>query len=82
MITAAAITVVVFPAFVVSPEVFLKRFGIGLAAAIVLDATVVRMVLVPTVMQLPDSRNWRCPDWLRRVLPEIEAERGPQAAEG
>jgi RND superfamily putative drug exporter len=78
---AAAIMVVVFLAFVASPEVFLKLFGIGLAAAIFLDATVVRMVLVPAVMQLLGSRNWWCPDWLRRVLPEIEVDRGPQVAE-
>ena len=53
MITAAAaIMVVVFLAFVASPEVFLKLFGIGLATAIFLDATIVRMVLVPAVMQL------------------------------
>ena len=62
MITAAAaIMVVVFLAFVASPEVFLKLFGIGLAAAIFLDATVVRMVLVPAVMQLLDHRNWWIP---------------------
>jgi RND superfamily putative drug exporter len=79
---AAAIMVVVFLAFVASPEVFLKLFGIGLAAAIFLDATVVRMVLVPAVMQLLGNRNWWCPDWLRRVLPEIEVESGPQVAEG
>ena len=79
---AAAIMVVVFLAFVASPEVFLKLFGIGLAAAIFLDATVVRMVLVPAVMQLLGARNWWCPDWLRRVLPEIEVESGPQVAEG
>jgi putative drug exporter of the RND superfamily len=79
---AAAIMIVVFLAFVASPEVFLKLFGIGLAAAIFLDATVVRMVLVPAVMQLLGSRNWWCPDWLRRALPEIEVDRGPQVAEG
>jgi len=79
---AAAIMVVVFLAFVASPEVFLKLFGIGLAAAIFLDATVVRMVLVPAVMQLLGSRNWWCPDWLKRMLPEIEVESGPQVAEG
>jgi RND superfamily putative drug exporter len=80
---AAAIMVVVFLAFVASPEVFLKLFGIGLAAAIFLDATVVRMVLVPAVMQLLGSRNWWCPDWLRNILPEIEVDRGgPQVAEG
>jgi len=80
---AAAIMVVVFLSFVASPEVFLKLFGIGLAAAIFLDATVVRMVLVPAVMQLLGARNWWCPDWLQRMLPEIEVDRGaPQVAEG
>ncbi|HEX2392753.1 MAG TPA: MMPL family transporter [Solirubrobacterales bacterium] len=72
---AAAIMVVVFLAFVASPEVFLKLFGIGLAAAIFLDATVVRMVLVPAVMQLLGSRNWWIPAWLERVLPRIDVER-------
>jgi len=79
---AAAIMVVVFLAFVASPEVFLKLFGIGLAAAIFLDATVVRMVLVPAVMQLLGRRNWWCPDWLERRLPAIEVESAPQPAEG
>jgi putative drug exporter of the RND superfamily len=71
---AAAIMVVVFLAFVASPEVFLKLFGIGLAAAIFLDATVVRMVLVPAVMQLLGSRNWWIPDWLERALPRLDVE--------
>jgi putative drug exporter of the RND superfamily len=78
---AAAIMVVVFLAFVVSPEVFLKLFGIGLAAAIFLDATLVRMVLVPAVMQLLGPRNWWIPDWLERILPQIEVEsREPEVA--
>jgi RND superfamily putative drug exporter len=78
---AAAIMVVVFLAFVASPEVFLKLFGIGLAAAIFLDATLVRMVLVPAVMQLLGARNWWIPDWLERILPRIEVEReSPQVA--
>ncbi len=72
---AAAIMVVVFLAFVASPEVFLKLFGIGLAAAIFLDATVVRMVLVPAVMQLLGPRNWWIPDWLERRLPRLDVER-------
>ena len=80
---AAAIMVVVFLAFVASPEVFLKLFGIGLAAAIFLDATLVRMVLVPAVMQLLGPRNWWIPDWLERILPRIDVERaGPDVAEG
>ncbi|HEU4706838.1 MAG TPA: MMPL family transporter [Solirubrobacterales bacterium] len=78
---AAAIMVVVFLAFVASPEVFLKLFGIGLAAAIFLDATLVRMVLVPAVMQLLGARNWWIPDWLERILPRIDVEaREPRVA--
>ena len=76
MITAAAaIMVVVFLAFVTAPDVFLKLFGIGLASAIFLDATVVRMVLVPAVMQLLGNRNWWIPDWLERILPRLDVER-------
>ena len=72
---AAAIMVVVFLAFLAAPDVFLKLFGIGLASAIFLDATVVRMVLVPAVMQLLDHRNWWIPDWLERILPRLDVER-------
>jgi RND superfamily putative drug exporter len=72
---AAAIMVVVFLAFLASPEVFLKLFGIGLASAIFLDATIVRMVLVPAVMQLLGSRNWWIPNWLERILPRLDVER-------
>jgi RND superfamily putative drug exporter len=71
---AAAIMVVVFLACVASQEAFLKLFGIGLAAAILLDATVVRMVAVPAVMQLLDARNWRIPSWLERCLPRVDVE--------
>ena len=80
---AAAIMVVVFLAFIAAPDVFLKLFGIGLASAIFLDATVVRMVLVPAVMQLLGDRNWWIPDWLERKLPRLDVERVPVgAAEG
>jgi RND superfamily putative drug exporter len=72
---AAAIMVVVFLAFLAAPDVFLKLFGIGLASAIFLDATVVRMVLVPAVMELLGSRNWWIPDWLERMLPRLDVER-------
>ncbi len=75
---AAAIMVVVFLAFLAAPDVFLKLFGIGLASAIFLDATLVRMVLVPAVMQLLGDRNWWIPRWLERILPELDAE--PAAA--
>jgi RND superfamily putative drug exporter len=80
---AAAIMVVVFLSFVTSQEVFLKLFGIGLAAAILLDATLVRMVLVPAVMQLLGKWNWWIPNWLERILPRIDVERPvPATAEG
>ena len=71
---AAAIMVVVFLAFLAAPDVFLKLFGIGLASAIFLDATLVRMVLVPSVMQLLGDRNWWIPTWLERILPRLDVE--------
>jgi putative drug exporter of the RND superfamily len=71
---AAAVMVIVFLAFIAAPDVFLKLFGIGLAAAILFDATIVRMVLVPAVMQLLGSRNWWIPNWLERILPRLEVE--------
>jgi putative drug exporter of the RND superfamily len=52
-----------------------ELFGIGLASAIFLDATVVRTVLVPAVMQLLGKRNWWIPDWLERILPRLDLER-------
>ncbi|HZA89280.1 MAG TPA: MMPL family transporter [Solirubrobacterales bacterium] len=79
---AAAIMVVVFLAFLAAPDTFLKLFGIGLASAIFLDATVVRMVLVPAVMQLLGSSNWWIPDWLERILPRLDVERRAVGAEG
>ena len=79
---AAAIMVVVFLAFLAAPDVFLKLFGIGLASAIFLDATLVRMVLVPAVMQLLDDRNWWIPSWLEKVLPQLEVEPATRPAEG
>jgi RND superfamily putative drug exporter len=71
---AAAIMVAVFGAFVISDEIFLKLIGVGLASAIVIDATVVRMVLVPAAMQLLGDRAWWLPRWVDRVVPELEGE--------
>jgi RND superfamily putative drug exporter len=79
---AAAIMVVVFLAFIASPEVFLKLLGIGLASAIFLDATLVRMVLVPGLMQLLGKWNWWIPSWLERALPRLDVEPGAPATEG
>ena len=52
----------------------LKLFGLGLAIAVLLDATVVRMVLVPATMELLGDRNWWLPKWLDRILPRIDVE--------
>jgi RND superfamily putative drug exporter len=71
---AAAIMVAVFLAFVFSSEVFLKLMGVGMATAILVDATVVRMVLVPAVMQLMGRANWWIPRWLDRILPRLDHE--------
>jgi putative drug exporter of the RND superfamily len=71
---AAAIMVVVFGAFVLNDEVIAKLAGLGLAAAVLLDATLVRMVLVPATMELLGERNWWVPKWLDRRLPRFEVE--------
>jgi RND superfamily putative drug exporter len=52
----------------------LKLMGIGLATAIFLDATVVRMLLVPSTMELLGDRNWWLPRWLDRILPDVDVE--------
>jgi RND superfamily putative drug exporter len=71
---AAAIMISVFLAFVLGDEVFLKIIGVGLATAIFIDATVVRMVLVPSTMELLGDANWWLPGWLERRLPRIHVE--------
>ncbi|TDD73050.1 MMPL family transporter [Jiangella aurantiaca] len=75
---AAAIMVAVFAAFIPSPEVFLKVIGVGMAAAILVDATVVRMLLVPAVMHLLGRANWWLPAWLERRLPQLHVEGRPE----
>ena len=79
---AAAIMVVVFGSFVFEDDRIIKLFGVGLAMAVLLDATVVRMLLVPATMELLGSRNWWLPAWLDRVIPVIHVEGGgtPEAA--
>jgi RND superfamily putative drug exporter len=73
---AAAIMVTVFGAFVLEDAVFLKLAGIGLATAVFVDATVVRMVLVPATMELLGDRNWWLPRWLDRLLPTVDVDGG------
>jgi putative drug exporter of the RND superfamily len=74
---AAAIMIAVFSAFIPSSLVVLKVIGIGMAAAILIDATVVRMLLVPAVMHLLGARNWWLPAWLDRRIPQVHVEGHP-----
>jgi RND superfamily putative drug exporter len=71
---AAAIMVVVFGSFILEHDRALKMMGTGLAMAILLDATIVRMLLVPATMELLGDRNWWLPRWLDRILPTIDVE--------
>ena len=67
---AAAIMIVVFMANTLAPDVSVKQIGLGLAVAVLIDATLVRMMLVPGVMELLGKANWWLPGWLARVLPK------------
>ena len=72
---AAAIMICVFGSFVIGdPLRVLKVFGLGLAASILIDATLVRLVLVPSVMELLGTANWYMPGWLDRIVPTLGAE--------
>jgi RND superfamily putative drug exporter len=71
---AAAIMITVFAAFALEDTVFIKLAGLGMAAAVLVDATIVRMVLVPSTMELLGDRNWWLPRWLDRLLPHVDAE--------
>ncbi len=73
---AAAIMVMLFLAFVLGPDITIKLFGLGLAVAVLLDALIIRSVLVPAVMLLLGKANWWLPGWLDRVLPHVSVE-GP-----
>jgi RND superfamily putative drug exporter len=77
---AAAIMVCVFGSFVLSDIRVLKLFGLGLATAVFLDATLVRMVLVPSTMELLGKANWWFPKWLDRTVPTLSVEVEPAAA--
>jgi len=80
---AAAIMICVFGSFVFGdPLHVLKVFGLGLASAILIDATLVRMVLVPSVMELLGDSNWWMPAWLDKVVPTLGAEVDVEPYEG
>jgi RND superfamily putative drug exporter len=72
---AAAIMVCVFGSFIINDPIrVLKLFGLGLATAVLVDATLVRMVLVPATMELLGGANWWLPRWLDRLLPTVDVE--------
>ncbi len=71
--SAAAIMVLIFLGFALDPSVIVKMMGVGLATAIAVDATIVRMVLVPATMAMLGKANWWLPGWLDRLLPHLDA---------
>jgi RND superfamily putative drug exporter len=72
--SAALIMMSVFAAFLLSSDVQVKMFAVGLTVAVLVDATIVRMVLVPATMALMGDANWWLPRWLDRLLPHIDVE--------
>jgi putative drug exporter of the RND superfamily len=71
----------VFGAFVLTDDPNGKLFGVGLAVAVLLDATLIRMVLVPATMTLVGRANWWLPGWLDRILPHLDLEGAPNSRE-
>jgi RND superfamily putative drug exporter len=79
---AAAIMVCVFGSFVLGEQRDIKLFGFGLAFAVFIDATIVRLVLVPSAMELMGKANWWAPSWLVRYLPTIRVDGAPEREPG
>jgi RND superfamily putative drug exporter len=77
---AAAIMVVVFGSFLFEDDRIIKMLGLGLASAVLLDVTLIRMLLVPATMELLGDRNWWMPRWLDRLLPRLTVEAPPVPA--
>jgi uncharacterized membrane protein YdfJ with MMPL/SSD domain len=75
---AAAIMCTFFLSFVLGDNIIIKLFGIGFASAIFIDATLIRLLIVPSTMELLGDANWWLPDWLDRILPHVDVE-GPAA---
>ena len=71
---AAAIMIVVFGSFVFAPDRMLQEFGVGLASAVLLDALVIRCLVVPAVLGLLGERAWWAPRWLQRALPAVRVD--------
>jgi RND superfamily putative drug exporter len=79
---AALIMVSVFAAFILSDNIVVKMLGLGLAVSVLIDATVVRLLMVPAVMTLLGPHAWWTPHWLDRILPHIDAEGDQEQSAG
>ena len=71
---AAAIMVTVFASFLLGEERVIKLFGLGLASAVLVDAVIIRSILVPAIMQLLGKSAWWMPEWLSKILPNLAVE--------
>jgi RND superfamily putative drug exporter len=71
---AALIMASVFFAFLLSTNVVVKMLALGLGASVIIDATVIRLLIVPSLMFLFDTANWWTPSWLDRALPHLEPD--------
>jgi RND superfamily putative drug exporter len=74
--SAGLIMIAVFAGFALDPDVTVKMIGIGMAVAVLVDMTVIRLVLVPATMALLGRANWWLPRWLDRILPRIDLHGG------
>jgi RND superfamily putative drug exporter len=66
--------IVVFTSFVLDPDPTVKMLAIGMAAAVLIDASIIRMILVPAVMSLLGRHAWWIPRWLDRIMPNLDIE--------
>jgi RND superfamily putative drug exporter len=71
---AASVMIIVFLSFLLNDQRVVNLFGFGLAFAILVDATIVRLILVPSTMDLAGKANWWMPRWLDRILPRLAPE--------
>jgi RND superfamily putative drug exporter len=71
---AAAIMVTVFASFLLGEERVIKLFGLGLASAVLIDAVIIRSILVPAIMQLLGKSAWYMPEWLSKILPDLAVD--------
>ncbi|MEV0713256.1 MMPL family transporter [Asanoa sp. NPDC050611] len=75
--TAALIMIVVFISFVADPDPTIKMLAVGMAVSVLLDASIVRMILVPAILSILGDRSWWIPRWLDRILPHLDIEGAP-----